>query len=281
MNKFLNLRNVIRISSALLIIFYFIPSFMVSCGGVDVNISAMNSTFGIRANGELISPANPGMIMLLILPAAILVLYCLKKHLPAALTDRIQALIGVCAAGIVMIIELAFYNSVRAQAAGYAFKVLPGYVFTIIFTLLLISSFVPILVNLGTSDTPLSQLFKSKSPGGQAPPPGQSAQSFAPVTPPAQEAPPVPPEQGFTPVTPPMQETPPPQEAPQLAPETPQQTAPVQEAPQPAPETPQPAAPVQEAPPVTPGATPRFCSNCGTPLTPGAKFCMQCGTQVK
>ncbi len=278
MNKFLNLRNVIRISSVLLIIFYFIPSFMVSCGGVDVNISAMNSTFGIRANGELISPANPGMIMLLILPAAILVLYCLKKYLPAALTDRIQALIGVCAAGIVMIIELAFYNSVRAQAAGYAFKVLPGYVFTIIFTLLLISSFVPILVNLGTSDTPLSQLFKSKSPGGQAPPPGQSAQSFAPVTPPAQEAPPVPPEQGFTPVTPPVQETPQPaapvQEATQPVPEAPQQAAPVSE-------TPQPAAPVQETPPVTSGAAPRFCSNCGTPLTPGAKFCMQCGTQIK
>jgi hypothetical protein len=235
MNKFLNLRNVIRISSVLLIIFYFIPSFMVSCGGVDVNISAMNSTFGIRANGELISPANPGMIMLLILPAAILVLYCLKKYLPAALTDRIQALIGVCAAGIVMIIELAFYNSVRAQASGYAFKVLPGYVFTIIFTLLLIASFMPILVNLGTSDTPLSQLFKSKSPGAQAPPPGQNTQGFAPVTPPMQKTPPAPPEQGFTPVT----------------------------------------------PPVAPGAAPRFCSNCGTPLTPGAKFCMQCGTQIK
>lgn len=52
--------------------------------------------------------------------------------------------------------------------------------------------------------------------------------------------------------------------------------------------TPQPVyfQPVQpEIAPVTPEApvqpqTPSFCTNCGSPLMPGAKFCTNCGKQL-
>lgn len=56
--------------------------------------------------------------------------------------------------------------------------------------------------------------------------------------------------------------------------------------PQPYPAAPPPQAYGQQAGPVTPPAPPpvdpgpsahRFCSNCGTQLTPGARFCPSCG----
>lgn len=49
-------------------------------------------------------------------------------------------------------------------------------------------------------------------------------------------------------------------------------------------EMPAEAAPVQEeAPAAIPAvgtAKPRFCTNCGAPLTPDAKFCIKCGTSA-
>lgn len=42
-----------------------------------------------------------------------------------------------------------------------------------------------------------------------------------------------------------------------------------------------PIAPVQPVAPVAPVAPEVKCANCGAPLTPGAAFCMQCGTRVE
>lgn len=70
------------------------------------------------------------------------------------------------------------------------------------------------------------------------------------------------------------------------APPAPQPVAPA--APVYAPAAPQPAAPTYAPPaapaapaaPVAPAAAARFCSGCGTPVTPGAHFCTVCGYKL-
>lgn len=141
MEKYVNLRNVIRVLSVLLIIFYFIPSFMVSCGGVNVHISAASSTFGIRAQGEQVADPSPAMILVLLIPIVILLFYTIQKKLPASFTDKLLAIIGLSGTGIDLLMQIIFVAGVHKQVGGYEFRVLGGYIFTILFICILAAAF--------------------------------------------------------------------------------------------------------------------------------------------
>lgn len=151
--KFLTLRNVIRALSVLLIIFFFVPSFMVSCSGESVKFSAASAMVGVKYEGEKMSEASPMVALLIILPIAILVIWCLKN----VLKDKIASIIGVACAGLDLIMWFVVRMGVAANAEEIygTSKVLAGFVFNIIFVLLVIAANVLILINLIQADKPL------------------------------------------------------------------------------------------------------------------------------
>ena len=147
-------RNIIRAISVILAVLFFVPSFMVSCSGSKVNISAVNAIGG-RVNGEEVSSPNPGLIILLLIPVAIFAVWCLKTKLNA----KYAAIITVAAAGLDFILWLVFRGRVEAIASeNYCeFKVLGGFVFTILFLLILIAGTICILLGYLQTDISLIQ----------------------------------------------------------------------------------------------------------------------------
>lgn len=67
-------KNVLRALAFLGIIFVFCPSFLVSCSGQDIKVSAMTAIQGMTIYGERIVDPYPIMLITLLAPAAILFL---------------------------------------------------------------------------------------------------------------------------------------------------------------------------------------------------------------
>lgn len=54
--KHIHVKNIIRLLSILLMVFFFVPSFMVSCAGYgNIKISAFKAMTGIKIEGESVS----------------------------------------------------------------------------------------------------------------------------------------------------------------------------------------------------------------------------------
>lgn len=154
--KFLTLRNLIRVISGLLIIFFFVPSFMVSCSGESVKFSAASAMVGVKYEGERMSDPSPLVALLLILPIAMLVIWCLKN----VLKDKIASIACLACAGVDLIMWFVVRMGVAANAEEIlgTSKVLAGFVFNIIFVLLVIAANVLILINMIPADKPLLEI---------------------------------------------------------------------------------------------------------------------------
>lgn len=151
--KFLTIKNVIRALSVLLIIFFFVPSFMVSCSGAHVKMSAANIMVGVKYNGEKLTTASPISALLILLPIAMLVLWCLKN----VLKDKIAAIacLACAAVDLIMWIFVRMGVAARADEVFGTSKVLAGFVFNIIFVLLVIAANVLVMLNILPADKPL------------------------------------------------------------------------------------------------------------------------------
>ena len=80
--KHIHVKNIIRLLSILLMVFFFVPSFMVSCAGYgNIKISAFKAMTGIKIEGESVSDPKVICIIMLLLPIAMLALWCLKSVL--------------------------------------------------------------------------------------------------------------------------------------------------------------------------------------------------------
>ena len=173
--KLITFKNIIRVVAILLIILFFVPSFVVSCSGYDVKLSAAKLMVGAKMQGYTVTKANPICIFFLLLPIAMLVLWCLKS----VLKDKIAALVcGCCAAAdlIFWIILRAAITS-RVHTAGYESGVKAGFIFNILFLLAMITLNLLIFLNVIQAETPLIKL--SAQPGynpAQQPMQGQPMQ---------------------------------------------------------------------------------------------------------
>lgn len=67
-------RNILKVLSVICAIFFFCPTFMVSCSGQSVNVSAMSTVGEMTVFGEKVADAHPYMLILLALPIIILVI---------------------------------------------------------------------------------------------------------------------------------------------------------------------------------------------------------------
>lgn len=154
MNKNLfTIKNLIRALSVLLIIFFFVPSFMVSCAGENIKFSAAKAMVGIRYKGDRVSDPSIICVLLLLLPIAMLVIWCLKN----AVKDKIAAIVcmACAAADLIMWIVVRIGVAANADEVYGTSKILAGFVFNIIFILIVIAANILIMLNIVPADKPL------------------------------------------------------------------------------------------------------------------------------
>lgn len=108
---FLSINKLLKVLSALCIIFVFCPAFLVSCSGEDIEVSVMTAVEGLSAYGETVAEPRPIMLLCLLLPIVIIVTLFIKK-----LNGKKAALITVGCAVIDIIIWLLFKSAVKELA---------------------------------------------------------------------------------------------------------------------------------------------------------------------
>lgn len=131
----ITVKGVLRVLALLCIVFVFCPSFLVSCSGENVGISAMAAAGGVTVYGQEVSDPNLVMLLCLLIPAMALALTIVKKF-----TDRTAAsaiLIGTC---VDLVVWVAFRSVVKKAAEENlcGFKTTAWYVLNIISLLLMI-----------------------------------------------------------------------------------------------------------------------------------------------
>ncbi|MBR4671374.1 MAG: zinc ribbon domain-containing protein [Butyrivibrio sp.] len=136
-------KNIIRVLSVIVIIIFFCPTFLVSCSGQTIDVSAMNVVGGIKSYGESVVKPQPLLLICLLLPIAIFVILFLNKKF----TDDKAALITAICAAVDLIVWIIFrVQAKKAALKNYCtFKVTGWYVFNIIFLICIIALAVLVL----------------------------------------------------------------------------------------------------------------------------------------
>ena len=110
-NSLFTVRTVLKVLLLLCVIFVFCPSFLVSCSGQNIDISAMTVVKGMSMMGETVVDPQPVMLIVLVLPVAMLVLLFIKKW-----DDNVNAIILVAGSVLDLIIWFVFRSSVKNAA---------------------------------------------------------------------------------------------------------------------------------------------------------------------
>lgn len=125
----ITVKNVLRVMSVLFVLFFFCPTFLVSCSGKTIDVSAANAMTGIKVHGEKVANAHPIMIIALLLPLAIAVAFFIKKWsdsqlaLGAAAFGAVDFLVWVIFKSSVY--KIADENYCEAKTTGfYTFNML-------------------------------------------------------------------------------------------------------------------------------------------------------------
>ena len=238
--KHIHVKNIIRLLSILLMVFFFVPSFMVSCAGYgNIKISAFKAMTGIKIEGESVTDPKIICIIMLLLPIAMLALWCLKS----VLKDKIAAIASGSCAVVDFIFWIALCVGVNKEATDNycTAKVTAGFIFNILFILAIVVLDLLIIINVLQAEKPL---IRQKMMNGYQGMPQQNMYGN------------VPPQQGQF----------------QGQPVPPQQQGQFQGQPMPPQQGQFQSQPVQPQQPVQP-----VCSKCGAPLVAGNKFCTKCG----
>lgn len=149
-------KNILRALSLFCIIFVFCPSFLVSCSGRNINVSAMTAVGGLSAYGKRVVDPHPIMLICLLIPVVILVLMFMKKF-----TDNKSALIALICSIVDFVIWLIFRSSVKriAEENYCTFKTTAWFVFNIIALILIILLSVLVVLKKIQMDTDLVSAF--------------------------------------------------------------------------------------------------------------------------
>ena len=129
------IKNLLRVVTALILLFVFCPSFMVSCSGQKIGVSAIHAAVGYTYQGERASDPYPVLFFCLILPAVIMVFLFVKLQ-----REYYNVVMILSLAAIDFIIQIVFYTETkkRAQSSMLGFEVTAVYVLDIICHLVLI-----------------------------------------------------------------------------------------------------------------------------------------------
>lgn len=137
-------KTLIRIISIVLLLVFFIPCFTVSCSKQTTDISAMTATFGYKNSlGQTVANAQPGLLLLLLIPVLLLIITLVKKLNPVILS------ILTCGSSVVeFIIFIVFKSGVKSFAEKYYcnFETKFGYGLAITMCILLLIAGVGLLI---------------------------------------------------------------------------------------------------------------------------------------
>ncbi|MCR5671044.1 MAG: zinc ribbon domain-containing protein [Butyrivibrio sp.] len=104
-------KNILRVLSVLCTIICFCPTFLVSCSGKDINVSAMTAVTGLKSEGYEFAKPHPAMIVVLLIPILMIVFLFVKT-----MVDRTVAMVTAVAGGVDFIIWIAFRAGVKKAA---------------------------------------------------------------------------------------------------------------------------------------------------------------------
>lgn len=151
-------KNVLRILTALCIVFVFCPSFLVSCSGQDVNVNVMTAVKGVTAYGETMVKPQPLMLVCLLLPIAVMVLLFMKE-----IAERRNSIIILGCTAVDLIIWFVFRGAVKkiAEENYCTFKTTAWFVFNVVAMLLIIIANGLILLGKMQMDTDLAAFFSN------------------------------------------------------------------------------------------------------------------------
>lgn len=155
----LTVRGLMKGLAILGIVFVFCPSFVISCSGEKVNVSAMNAAMGISMYDQEIVEANPIMFLCLLIPVAVLILLFVKK-----MTDKLSS--GIIAGCLAVDIVIWFvFLSAAADIASEnwcGFEVTIWYMLNmVVLFLILLGALLAALGKIGL-DMELNRLFADK-----------------------------------------------------------------------------------------------------------------------
>lgn len=127
-------KRILQGLAILCIVFVFCPSFMVSCSGQTMNISAMTAIKGIEYYGEEAVAAHPIMVVSILLPAVILVVLFAKK-----IAEKLSAKICIGCMAVDILVWFVFRNTAKKAAEEYycTFKTTGFFVLNILIMLLI------------------------------------------------------------------------------------------------------------------------------------------------
>ena len=155
----ITVKKILRVLSIMITIFYFCPTFLVSCSGQKVEISAWTVTKGISMYGSTVVKPHLIMLVCMLLPIAIFALLFLKKF-----TEKQTAAIICICSGIDLIIWIVFRATVKkyVEESYCSFKTTGWYVINVILLILIVGITVMILLGKINMDLDLKAALTSK-----------------------------------------------------------------------------------------------------------------------
>lgn len=160
-NKNLSIKYIIRLIALILIVIFFIPTFMVSCSGHSVEISAKTVMSGYNLQGENIIDSHFICILFLLIPVGILLIWSIKGKL----TIKFTALITIISAIIDFIMWIILRSSIKKAALenSCSFKSTWWFWFNLILLLCLIILTISIYLNYIQAETKVSDLIHTNN----------------------------------------------------------------------------------------------------------------------
>jgi hypothetical protein len=153
----LTVKNVLRVLALLCIVGVFCPSFLVSCSGQTINVSAMTAVSGISTSyGSTIVEPHLIMLVCLLLPVAALVLLFLKQ-----MEEKMSAGIILVCSVIDFIIWIIFKSEVKkiAEENYCTVKTTPWYYINMVIFVLIILLTVLVVASILHLDSDLITSF--------------------------------------------------------------------------------------------------------------------------
>lgn len=118
--KQVSLKNLIRLVALLVMVIFFMPTFLVSCSGKDLEVSAARTMTGYNFQGEKVIESHLICAIFILLPIIILGIWFLK----GIVTDKIKALVTSVGALADIIMWIIFRSEVKKTAtqSGFSFS---------------------------------------------------------------------------------------------------------------------------------------------------------------
>lgn len=111
--EYVTFKNIIRVFSIIIIFLFFIPTFMVSCSGQNIDISAKTAMVGMSYGGEKVVDTHAVCIIFLLLPIAILVVSFVRKKL----NEKVIAIVTAACSALDFILWFVLKNGVKDVAS--------------------------------------------------------------------------------------------------------------------------------------------------------------------